>query len=356
MALSLSLPSGLAGWGKLSGRWKTALWVVLFVLLSRLLYLPSAQALAGSERSVIEAPRNTALVLEGVAQPGAPAVTLLFEEFESFTLESPRAGLTAASRSQLAELGARLPLGAGAHALSWNLNLPPGEDALPAPGFLRLEITPAADADLSLGALDGNLVLGSGDELALAPVAQDYVAIGGWLRFDGRSSAAPSDIMPQFRILPAGGESGEARATLAWRAADPEMLLGDPFGADRGLAIRSIAHVDEAGTLLARYCGTSGGGMLLSTIFQPRLEPQPPRSACRPGALRASTIRFDDGAIRVELGGRAFVPGASQLLDKLKDNIVLWPVLAALIAIPGQKVLAALLALFARKEKEGAAA
>lgn len=354
MALTLEPPSAWPKWSEIPARVKTAAWVVLFLLLARLLYLPSSQALAGTEHATMTAPRNTAIVLEGVERHDAPAATLAFEKFESFTLQSPRAGLTGSSRAALASLGADLPAGPAPRSLSWNVNLPPGEDAAPAPGFLRVEIYPAEGADLSLGTLDGNLRLASTAELELLPVAQDYEAIGGWLRFDDRPTSAPEDIMPQFVLAP--GEEGEAQASLQWRAADPELLLGDPFGVDVGLAIRSIAHVDEAGNLVSRYCGAPEGGILWSAMFQPRIEPQPTADACRPDELRASTIRFSDGAIRVELGGSAYVPGASQLLEKLKGNIVLWPVLAALIAIPGQKVLKALLAMFARKEKDGTAA
>ena len=322
------------------------MWLVLFLILSRLLYLPSSQALAGSEHSVLEAPRNTAIVLEGIASEGAPAITIAFEDVESFTLDSGRAVLTDRTRAQLAGLGARLP-GAGPHALSWNINVPPGEDA--EPGFLRVEIAPTPGKNVAIGMLNGNLRLGSNSEVELTPVTQDFAAIGGWLRLDGHGTGAPEDFSPQFRLLP--DSSGEGHAIMAWRASDPELILGDPFGADNGLQIRSIAHVDEGGRLLARYCGAERSGILLSTMFQLRLDPQPPADACNANYLRASMIRFDKGAIEVELGGTAYVAGASQLFEKLRGNIVLWPVLAALIAIPGQKLLAAFLALFAKKDQ-----
>jgi hypothetical protein len=351
VALTLRLPSAWPKWSEVPAYWQTATWLVLFLLLSRLLYLPSSLDVAGTPHEAIEAPRNTSLVLEGVLRGDGPAVTLTFADFKSATLSSPRAELTESSSAMLAGFGATLPRGAGPHDLSWNVYLPPDAEPLPTPAILRIELAPAEGADLALGARNETLRLASQARLELSPVVQDFSAIGGWLKLDQQPTSAPADIMPQFVLVP-GATQGEAEATLSLDTVDPEVLLGDPLESGGGLALRSIAHVDEAGRLIARYCGAPPGRLLFGALFQLRLEPQPPADACREGQLRASRILFNDGKIRAELGGSAYVPGSSELLDKLSGNIVLWPVLAALIAIPGQKLLAALLALFARKDKD----
>jgi hypothetical protein len=53
--------------------------------------------------------------------------------------------------------------------------------------------------------------------------------------------------------------------------------------------------------------------------------------------------------VTVSLSGSAFVAGTADWLDKLKGNIVLWPVILALIAIPGQRLRKIVPALLAKK-------
>jgi len=346
----LRLSAAWTWWGALSPIAQLAVWLALFLLASRLLYLPWSQMVAGSEHGELTAPRDTALVLEGGGQDGASAVTLLFEDFESVTLESERAGIAPASRPLLQEMGAVLPPPERLPAtLSWNVNIraQPGERA--AAGLLRIELSAEEGADLTLGGRGGTLRLSSPRPFALSPVAQDYTTIGGWLLLGGEPTGAPPDASPTF-VIARGGDGGAAQAAIAYRSADPELVLGDPFAAESSVSVRSVALLDESGGLVRRICGApSGRMMLLPALFQPRLEPQPPAERCRPGYLTASAARLKDGSVAVSLSGSGFVAGTADWLDKLKGNIVLWPVILALIAIPGQRLLKLAPALLARK-------
>ena len=65
--------------------------------------------------------------------------------------------------------------------------------------------------------------------------------------------------------------------------------------------------------------------------------------------LTASGLRYEDRTLVLGLRGSGYVPGMSQWLEKLKGNIVLWPIIAALIAIPGSRLWKSATALLERR-------
>ena len=307
-------------WGALSPIWQRAVWLALFLLASRLLYLSWSQTVAGSEHGELAAPRGTTLVLKGPRlrrRQRADAAVRALRKRDA----GERAGRgRAASRPLLVEMGAVLPPADRAPGtLSWNVNT-----------------------------RGGTLRLSSSQVFELSPVVQDSTTISGWLLLGGQPTGVPPDVAPTFLVAPEKGEAAEV--TIGYRSVDPELVLGDPFAAESSIALRSVALLDEGGGLVRRICGAPGGRMmLLPALFQPRLEPQPPGDRCRAGYLTASAARLQEGEVGISLSGSGFVAGTADWLDKLKGSIVLWPVILALIAIPGQRLLKLAPVLLSRK-------
>jgi hypothetical protein len=204
--------------------------------------------------------------------------------------------------------------------------------------LLTIEFVPSAGADLTVGTLDGLLKVRSSADLGVTPTPQDYDAIDGSLDLGGAVITTAPDVILSFRASPTIEDNG-AQVTIAYRADEFTLLLGDPQGDENSVPVRSVALIDDTGQLVRRLCGApSGKVMLWSTLFQPRLDPQPPPEQCKAGFLTASGLKFQDDGFELGLRGSAFVPGMSQWMEKLKDNIVLWPILVALIAIPGARL------------------
>lgn len=334
-AIVVALGQQMSRWREWGRRgWKPLLWLFVLLLLSRLLYLPWSQGLAATDKSALVIPANTSVLLEGVTMADTPALTLEIDGLRSVTLLAPRAVLAPRTHAALAAVGARLPARDPPQALAWNINRPPEAKQ---EGLLRFEIAPAADSDLLVGTRDDLLAFGSTGDLEVQATPQDYDLLSGSLRLGRDVISQAPDIPLEIQASP--GSSGAAQSvSLAISAGSTTLGLGDFRAGRNSIAIRSVALLDEDGMLVRRLCGARRNSVLLwSALFQLRLDPQPPASACRDGHLTASNLRMTDGGFRLSLSGAAYVSGTSQWFAKLQGNIVLWPFIAALIAIPGAR-------------------
>lgn len=310
------------------------LWLFVLLLLSRLLYLPWSQGLAATDKGALIIPANTSVLLEGVTMADTPALTLEIDGLRSVTLLAPRALLTPRAHAALAVVGARLPAPKVPQALAWNVNRPPEAKQ---EGLLRLEIAPVSGGDLLVGTRDDLLAFGSSGELEVRATPQDYDLLSGSLKLGREFVSRAPDVPLEIRASPES--SGPAQnVSLAVSAGSTTLGLGDFLAGRNSIAVRSVALLDEDGMLVRRLCGARRNDVLLwSALFQLRLDPQPPATACRDGHLTASNLRLADGEFRLSLSGGAYVSGISQWFAKLQGNIVLWPFIAALIAIPGAR-------------------
>jgi hypothetical protein len=345
VAINLRAVLTTGWWERTPTGWQFAVWLLLFLLMSRVLYLPWSQTIAASRQNVFEVPPNTSVVLEGVGQGDATLLTLEFAAFTRVKMTSPSATLASRTRSLLASMGAPVPDGPST-SFTWTVRLPREAERA---GLLRIEFVPAEGADLEVGTRDGKLQLQSAASLAVNPVAQDYDAISGSLKLGGLAITSAPDLIPAFVAGP-GDDAARAHVEIAFEPDDLEFLLGDPFEDEDRVAVRSVALLDESGQLVRRICGAPTGRILLwSTLFQWRLEPQPPARKCMADYLTASGLRYEDRTLVLGLRGSGYVPGMSQWLEKLKGNIVLWPIIAALIAIPGSRLWKSATALLERR-------
>jgi hypothetical protein len=308
MAVGLNLAPGSVWFGRVRAWWRVILWLCLFLLLARLLYLPWSRSITTSEERRLAAMPNTSVVLEGVGQDDATVLTIQLDGFRSVRLSSPRAALSEDSRLGFEGVGVSLPVANGPGSLAWSVKRPP-ESAKA--GLLTIEFVPSAGADLTVGTLDGLLKVRSSSDLGVTPTAQDYDVIDGSLDLGGVVVTAAADVIPSFRVSPTIEDKG-AQVTIAYRADELTLLLGDPQGDQDSVPVRSVALIDDTGQLVRRLCGAPRGKVMLwSTLFQPRLEPQPPPEQCKSGYLTASRLQFKDEEFVLGLRGSAFVPGMS---------------------------------------------
>lgn len=331
----VAIPQDASSWREWWRRgWRPALWLLALLLLSRLLYLPWSQGLAATDRSALVIPANTAVLLEGVTLDDTPALTLEIEGLRSATILAPRASLAARTREALAGAGTPLPPASLPQALAWNVNRPP--EAKQA-ALLRLELTPSPEGDLLVGTRDDLLVFDSSGRLDATAVAQDFDLLSGSFKLGGSLVSNAPDVPLEFLASPPSDGSAQS-LSLAVSAGSTALGLGDYTGGRNSIAVRSVALIDEDGILVRRLCGARRNSVLLwSALFQLRLDPQPPVGACREGHLVASNLRLAEGGFKLNLSGSAYVSGTSQWLAKLQGNIVLWPFILALIAIPGAR-------------------
>lgn len=350
--MALNIPSLWQSrwWERIPTGGQIAIWLALFLLLSRLMYLPWSQFVAASDENVFRADPNTALVLEGVGLGDDPVLTIRLDGFRNVSVRSPRAGLTPEARSLLVSIGENPPKGAG--SVEWSVDLPPEAEG---ESLLTIGIAPAEGADLAIGTKNGTLEIRSNADFTVTPVAQNYPGdtIGGALSIEDFGTTAGADLVLPLRIA---AVNQSAQVNIGFAAKSSQFLLGDPFEYDDAVAVRSLAWLDEAGRLVRRICGAPDGRVMLwSALFQPRLEPQPSADRCDKEMLTASRLKLDDDALALRVSGSAFVSGMADWLEKLKSNIVLWPLLAALIAMPGKKLWTLVAAMLARSSAKGVA-
>ena len=335
MALNVTAVRQSRWWERVPTGGQIAIWLGLFLLLSRLMYLPWSQYVAASDENVFRADPNTAIVLEGVGLGDDPVLTIRLDGFRNASVRSPHANLTAEARTLLTSIGVAPPDGTAAKSLEWSVELPPGVQS---DSQLTIGLAAARGADLAIGTKNGTLDLRSNAAFIATPILQSYSGdtIGGALTIGDFGTTSAADLTLPLRIAEV---NQTARANIGFKATSSEIMLGDPFEYEDVVAVRSLAWLDEAGRLVRRMCGAPDGRVILwSSLFQLRMEPQPAADQCKEGYLTASKLKFDDDAIALHVSGSAYVSGMAGWLAKLKGNIVLWPIIAALIAIPGKKL------------------
>lgn len=332
MALNSAADEQLRWWARIAPAWQLAAWLVVFLVLSRLLYLPSSLSIGSTTNALLRAAPGTSLVLEGVGRGEDTVLTIQFDGFRNATVKSDRAGLAPEALALLQSLGLAPPTGLA--PLVWSVELP--IDAT-GPSSLTVGWAPASGADLMIGARGGMLEIASNAELAMVPAAQDFpTTIGGVLRLGNFATTATADLVLPMRIVP---RDGTARVRLGFSSQPPRFLLGDPFEQEDEVKVRSLAWRDESGRLLRRLCGAPSGRTAWAAFFEPGFEPQPGTGSCAAGYLEATQLKLGDDGFSVRVAGSAYVSGLADWFEKLKRNIVLWPLVAALIALPGTRLI-----------------
>lgn len=345
MALNIATLWQSRWWERIPTAWQIVIWLSVFVLLSRLMYLPWSQFVAASDENVFRADPNTSIVFEGVGLGNDPVVTIRLDGFRNASVRSPHASLTAEAQILLKSIGENPPPETAAKSLEWSVELPAEARGN---SLLTIALVPARGADLAIGTKNGTLDLRSNADFVVTPTLQDIPGetIGGALMIGDFGTTSAVDLVLPLRVAEV---DRAARANIGFRATSAEILLGDPFEYEDAVDVRSLAWLDEAGRVVRRMCGAPDGRVMLwSALFQPELEPQPSADKCKTGYLTASRLKFDDDAIELRVSGSAYVSGMAGWLEKLKSNVVLWPLLAALIAIPGKKLWALVAGLLAR--------